>query len=137
MLSKWGIFLIDGLLTTKVLGISWNALVWSNDKCSHQRLLESVISQSVKMSDDYYYWIFFIVQSLSPSGPPSSCSSSHTPSPISKRMSPSPDLPPYQASPPPGASSIWRVKCIFSHWDQTSQSSALNVSEASYYIPQC
>ena len=44
--------------------------------------------------------------------PPSYSSSSHSSSPISKRMSPLP--PPCQASQLPGASSPLRVRCLFS-----------------------
>lgn len=42
------------------------------------------------------------------------------------------EMPPYhQASLLPGVSSLVRVKCTFSHWGQTQQSSAVCVSEAS------
>jgi hypothetical protein len=40
-------------------------------------------------------------------------------------MSPPPTPPPWQASPLPGASSLSRVMCIYSHWGQTWQSSAV------------
>jgi hypothetical protein len=46
---------------------------------------------------------------------------------ISKRMSP-PTTPPHQDSPFPGTSSLLRVKCIFSHWTQTRQFSAVYMS---------
>ena len=38
--------------------------------------------------------------------------------------------PPHQASPLPGASSLSRVRCIFSHWGQARQFSAVYVLEA-------
>jgi len=45
--------------------------------------------------------------------------------PFSTRMSLS--HPPHQISKLPGASSLLRVRCIFSHWGQTRQSSAIYV----------
>jgi hypothetical protein len=60
---------------------------------------------------------------------PSDGFTSHTSSPplISTRMLPPPYLPPHQTSPLPGASSHLRVRCIFSDWTQTWQSSAVYV----------
>ena len=56
------------------------------------------------------------------------------PSPISKRMSLPPQPPSHQTSPLPGASGLSQVRCIFSHWGQTRQTSAVYASGASYQL---
>jgi hypothetical protein len=53
---------------------------------------------------------------------------------ISKRMFSHPQPLMHQTSPLPGASSLSRFMCVFSHWTQTWQSSAIYVSEASYQL---
>jgi hypothetical protein len=96
----------------------------------------------------YYYWgisflfslIFFYNPVIFPL-PVCPLSSPHSkppppssyPNSFSKRMS-LPPLPSHQTSPLPGASSLSRVRCIFSHWGQTRESSAVYVSGASYQL---
>jgi hypothetical protein len=82
---------------------------------------------------------FFLLNSIfySPTSPPSNCSTSHT----------SPLLPcfhedvltPYSRPPPPTSklpedSSLLRVRCIYSAWTKTQQSSAVYVLGASYQL---
>lgn len=62
---------------------------------------------------------------LSPIPPPAS-----PPLPVSKRMALTPPPLFHQTSPLSGASSLLRVRCIFSHWVQMGQSSSVCVSGA-------
>lgn len=79
---------------------------------------------------NYYSFYFFTVQSLSPFW--STLWLSHLPFLLPHPTSPClqedvPTPPPlfYQTSPLPGASSLLRVRCIFSHWVQMGQSSSV------------
>jgi hypothetical protein len=76
---------------------------------------------------------FFTVQSLSPAQFTLPQFLIRYLPPVSKRMS----LPlhPHTTRPLPSwASSLSRVRCVFSHWGQTRQSSAVYVSEVSYQL---
>lgn len=84
---------------------------------------------------NYYSFYFFTVQSLSPFW--STLWLSHIPfllplptSPCLQEDVPSPPPLFHQTSPLSGASSLLRVRCIFSHWVQMGQSSSVCVSGA-------
>lgn len=68
-----------------------------------------------------------------PPGPPSDCSTSHTTTVVSKRMSLTPPLC-YRSFSHPVAPSLSRFKCIFSDWVQTRKLSPVYVLRASYYL---
>jgi len=80
----------------------------------------------------YVIYLFLHSRFYSPPGPPSDSSQSHTsslPTPVLTTMSSLHQL--HQTSKLPGASSLLRVRCIFSDWTQTQESSAADDLEAS------
>ena len=75
------------------------------------------------------FFNFFLQSRLHPPyhlPPPTHCFPSHTsPHPLSPRGCPHPQL--HQTSPFPGAPSLLKIRCIFSHWVQIRQFSAVYV----------
>jgi hypothetical protein len=80
--------------------------------------------------------LFLHSRFYSPPHPTSDCSTSHTssPDPCLHEDLPTTHYPANLTSKLPGATSFLKVRCIFSDWTQTQQSSAVYVLKASYQL---
>ena len=82
----------------------------------------------------FFFNLCFTVQSLSPSLSSLWLFLILYPLPCLQENLPTSPHPLYQTFPLPGASNFSRVRCIFSHWGQTRQSSAVYAWGTSYQL---
>ena len=99
----------------------------------NHKFSSNILSLKVFFNCFIYYLFIYIPNVVSLSSPFSKSSSPHPPSPLPLRggfIHPPHTSPVQHASSFPGASNLYTIRCILSHEDQTRQSSATYVQEA-------